>query len=1221
MNDFISALRQRVLVLDGAMGTMIQRLSLTEEDFRGDRFADSSVKLKGCNDLLCLTCPEAVAGIHRSYIEAGADIIETDTFNANAVSLAEYGLSDLAAEINTAGARVARQEADRAAAEGRKVFVAGSMGPGNVSLSMPQDADGPQVGFDYMAGAYRVQAKALIEGGVDILLLETIFDTLNAKAAVYGIHAAIRETGKETPLMLSVTLTENGRTLSGQTLDAFVASMMHSGAVSVGLNCGFGAGDMAPYVAALQKYGFYISLHPNAGLPDEMGRYVETPEKMAAVMGRYLADGMLNIAGGCCGTTPEHIRAIADVARRSPRRIPPVSAPDNDPGTMLLSSLVQTSVSPQTGFVKIGERCNVAGSRKFLRLIDSGAYAEAIETAAAQMEKGAEVLDINMDDGMLDADREMTRFVCMLGLDGNTSEAPLMIDSSDFGVIVNALKHIQGRPVVNSISLKEGEEIFLDHARTLRDLGAVTVVMAFDEKGQATTFGRRVEICSRAYKLLTQKAGYRGCDIVFDPNILTVATGMPEHDRYALDFIETVGWIKSNLPGAKVSGGVSNLSFAFRGNNPLREAMHTVFLHHAIERGLDMAIVNPSTKTDISTVEPALRESVEDVILCRRPDATHRLTEIASVMKEEQERLKALKAGSPAPAKKSAPAGSAVSLADMVVRGIDTGLVPRLEEALREEGSALGVIKNRLMEGMNRVGDAFGAGRMFLPQVVRSAGIMKQAVAWLTPYIESESRASDNGSQNEVAPHSGRMVLATVKGDVHDIGKNIVAVIMRCAGFGVIDLGVMVEPEKILAAARDNNADIIALSGLITPSLAEMSRVAEMMEAEGMTGIPLFVGGATTSPLHTAVKIAPLFSGLVVHTRDAAAIPDIATALLDPSGRDQVAASVRASQADLRERYAAKNRTAANPAAGPDKDSAPAAGLKKDLAPTPAPVKYGEHNILFSPVELLPLINVREFLHVWQLPVSAAETTRAVIDERERLLNDARKLIEKLDSQGVRIQARVNFVHARREDENIVIVSDDVSGNSRCDCGCIHGQSSGTPVEVVLPTLRSGKNPKLAMADFVARNGDTIALFAVTVGDRIGNMIKESENDDYSSLLLQSVADRLVEAATEKLHTIVHEDLWQLKDRKRGIRPAVGYPSLPDQTLVFELDRILNYKNMGIHLTENGALWPTATTTGLMIASEGARYFEVGHLSDAALRDYARRRNISEDRARDLLPS
>ena len=1187
MSRITEEAEKRVLVLDGAMGTMIQRYGLTEEDFRGDLPIESGIKVKGCNDLLCITRPDIIAEIHKAYIEAGADIIETNSFNANSVSMAEYGLSGMVGEINRASARIARAAAD--AVDGR-VLVAGSVGPSNVALSIAGTSS--DVSFDMMAEAFREQCAALIEGGVDLLLLETIFDTLNAKAAILGARRAIAESGKEIPLMISATLTPQGRTLSGQTLEAFLDSISHAGAVSVGLNCSFGAEEMGKYVEIIAKQPYLVSIHPNAGLPDELGNYTETPEKMARTLKGYLDRGLLNIVGGCCGTTPEHIRQIVLAARdAAPRKVP--SGPKD---ILRLSGLEPCEVSARTGFVKVGERCNVAGSRKFLRLVNEGNLPAALEVATAQISKGARILDINMDDGMIDSATEMERFVMLLGADASTSRLPVMIDSSDMEVIRRAMRRIQGRPIVNSISLKGGEKEFLDHAREIRSLGGAVVVMAFDEKGQATTLDRRIEICRRAYKLLTEEAGFEGCDIVFDPNILTIATGVAEHDRYALDFLDAVEWIKGNLPGAKVSGGVSNLSFAFRGHDKLREAMHTVFLHHAIERGMDMAIVNPSTSLDISTVPPALRDAVEDLIICRRPDATDRLLEIASEMKRERELQKA--AGTVIPKAGSPVKEQSLGVAELIVKGMDTGLIPMLEEELSVEGSAMGVVKETLMTAMQHVGDEFGAGRMFLPQVVRSATVMKRAIEFLTPFIESENGGRTEGTGTP-------FVLATVKGDVHDIGKNILAVILRCSGFEVIDLGVMTEGDRIITAIRESGARYLGLSGLITPSLSEMCTVAEMLEREGLTDVTLFVGGATTSDLHTAVKISPLFSGLTVHTRDAATLPPIASALGDETRRGGIVAEQLSRQQELRDSYARKS---AERSAAANVEETP----EPSRIPVAAPRVPGKSDLEIRVADIIPLINWRAFLHAWHLSPSLAQPALdtlhktacacgcgedASLREARRLISDAFGLLDELVGAEVSLDARVMLLPARRRDNDIIV---DNNGE-----------------EVVFPTLRRERAPRLAMADFLATDSDWVGMFAVTARKVLDAVALTG--DEYRDLLIRSLCDRLAEAATEYMHTYEHERLHGLSS-PRGIRPAIGYPSLPDQQLVHVADRVLHYSELGITVTENGALSPSATTTGFIFASPNARYFEVGEISDEQLADYARRRGLTIDRLRNILP-
>lgn len=1193
----------KILILDGAMGTMIQRHNLSESDFRGNLPIPPDVRVKGANDLLCLTRPDVIADIHRAYINAGADIIETNSFNANRISMAEYGAGELVASINERAAAIAREAADGA---GHRVLVAGSMGPSNVSLSIAEAGAG--VDFETMAEAYREQAAALIRGGVDILLLETVFDSLNAKAALAGVRDAIGGCGRAPKLMVSVTLTEQGRTLSGQTLRAFVNSIRHARPNIVGLNCGFGAENLAPYLEELQDLPCMISMHPNAGLPDELGNYTESPEKMAAHLDPWLRRGWLNIIGGCCGTTPDHIRAIAEMVKGSPKRYPARRVPEEERGVMHLSGLEAAEIREGEGFVKVGERCNVAGSRKFLRLINEGASSEALEIAAGQVAKGAGVLDINMDDGMLDAPAEMERFVMLLGGDAATSALPLMVDSSDMEVVRRALRRIQGRPIVNSISLKEGEEKFLAHADEIRRLGGVAVVMAFDENGQATDFARRIEICGRAYRLLTGR-GWRGEEIIFDPNILTIATGMREHDRYALDFLDATEWIKSNLPGAKVSGGVSNLSFSFRGIGKLREAMHTVFLHHAILRGMDMAIVNPGESVDISGVADDLRERIEDVIFCRREDATEQLMETAAEMKAEadaakQKRLAARgQEGAQVPAK-AVPVkpASADTLEGLIEKGMDTNLHSLLEEALREEGSAMGVVKNRLMAAMQRVGDEFGAGRMFLPQVVRAASVMKRAIDYLTPVIERESAAG--GKSADATPEAGkgerRFVLATVKGDVHDIGKNIVAVVLRCSGFEVTDLGVMVEPDRIISTLKESGARFLGVSGLITPSLSEMGNVARRLEEEGLGDVVLCVGGAATSALHTAVRIAPLFSGLTLHTRDAAALPVLAARLADDSGETAAlcAREIRNEQERIRKDYEERKNVPACPCCG-----APAPNVP-EREPAPAPLHAGLAELEIKVGDVRDRINRKALLHAWQ--ITPAMTRSVAAPESERLLADAERMLDAMEGAGMTLRARGAILPARREGLDILVS---------------YRNAAGEEAELRLPTLRGGAadGDRPAMADFVAPEGDWLGMFCVTTSPFEGyGKILAPEGDEYSLLLLQSLADRLVEAATDYFHDYIHAERWGLKG-ERGIRPAVGYPSLPDQTLVFELDRILDYGSLGVSLTENGALSPSATTTGLIFGRDDARYFEVGGITEEEIEDYARRRGVGVDRIRAIL--
>lgn len=1216
--SIIDAVGQRVLVLDGAMGTMIQREGLSEADFRGRRFEAVDARLKGCNDLLCITRPDVIAKIHRGYLEAGADIIETNSFNANAVSLADYGLSDAVKEINLAAARLARKVADDFLAEhpGRACWVAGSVGPTSKSLSMSQGIDdsGEQhVDWDVLVDTYQEQIGALIDGGVDVILIETIFDGLNAKAAIFAARRAMEGSGRRVPLMLSVTLTESGRTLAGQTLEAFVATVMHGEPLSIGLNCGFGADGMAKYVEALQGYPVAVSAYPNAGLPNEMGQYDETPETMVEKIRPMLQRGLLNIVGGCCGTTPEHIAAIAAVAStEAPRAIP------KDDDELVLAGLEPCEVVASRNFMNVGERCNVAGSRKFLRLIKEGSIDEAVEIARVQVEAGAQVVDVNMDDAMLDAPREMAMFISRLGVEPEVARVPVMIDSSKWEAIEAGLKRVQGRPVVNSISLKEGEEKFLARARYIKEMGAAMVVMAFDEQGQADTFERRVEVCARAYRLLTEKAGVKGCDIIFDPNVLAIATGISAHDNYAVDFIRATRWIKENLPGAKVSGGVSNLSFSFRGNNYVREAMHAVFLYHAIAAGMDMGIVNAASLMPVDDIPSDLRQAIEDVVLNRREDATERLVEIA-------EEIKARRVDGKTEAAPEAEENLTASqhIEKLLVKGHAEGMDAYLAEAMREQGSAVGVIDGPLMNGMNKIGALFGEGKMFLPQVVKSARAMKHAVAWLTPYIEQEKAASGGTS-------AGKMVIATVKGDVHDIGKNIVSVIMNCNGYDMIDMGVMVPGEEIVDRAIAEHADFIGLSGLITPSLDEMCHVARLMEIKGLR-IPLLIGGATTSALHTAVKIAPCYGGPVVYTRDAAMMPVVAQRLANADSHDEMVAEVRREQQSLRERH--------------DRDSRPMLSLAEARrrampygdAVVPAPKQPGLHTFDISISDARRLINWRAFFSAWKLDASFAslakiegcdhcraqwlasfpKETVGKAAEAMQLWKEACRALDEME-QSVKadgLKARVALLPAGRDGDDIVYAKD--------------GE------RFVLSTLRQQADDgsskyRMALADYIRPIGannqlnDWIGLFAVTSGLAIERMVARVKDagDDYRAILYQSLADRLAEAATELAHKRVRQVFWGyetehpanpenlLRQYYQGIRPAIGYPSLPDQSLIFLADKVLDYASMGITVTPHGAMSPVASTSGYIFAHPQSKYFMVGPVGDDQRADYARRRGL-----------
>ena len=1174
---------QRVLILDGAMGTMIQRFHLTEDDFRGEYFANWAVKLKGNNDVIALTRPDVLRQIHREYLEAGADIIETNTFNAQRVSQADYKTEDYVVQMNRASVKIAREEADRMTAltPHKPRFVAASIGPTNRTLSMSPDVENPAyraLDFDTLCSAYAEQMQVLSEGGVDLFLLETIFDTLNAKAALMAARQVKARTERRIPIMLSVTIADaSGRTLSGQTLEAFLASVQHDEDIfSVGLNCSFGAEDMRPYLRALaEKAPYRISAHPNAGLPNEEGEYTETPELMASAIQGFIDDGCVNIVGGCCGSTPDHIRAIAKMAEgRMGRPRPTENKID------WLSGL--EAFSPVAGmFMNVGERCNVAGSRKFLRLINEKQYDEALGIARKQVRDGASLIDVNMDDGLLDATAEMKHFLNLMASDPEVARIPWMIDSSRFSVIEEALKCVQGKCVVNSISLKEGEALFLDHARTIHQYGAAMVVMAFDEEGQATTYARKIEICQRAYKLLTEQVGIDPHDIIFDPNVLTVATGMKEHDLYGLDFIRATEWIKTHLPHAHVSGGVSNLSFAFRGNNYLREAMHAVFLYHNMQRGMDMGIVNPASKVMYGDIPQDLLTLIEDVLLCRNEDAAEHLIDKA-------QELLAQKNNTPTAVATPQVDRSTLDLSERLMNALRTGddefLEVDLHEALGVYDAPGAIIEGPLMQGMQRVGDLFGEGKMFLPQVVKSARTMKKAVAILQPYLEQAKQAD--------AQSNGRYLVATVKGDVHDIGKNIVAVVLGCNNFEVIDLGVMVPAEQIVQAALQHHADFIALSGLITPSLDEMCHTAQAL-AEAGIDTPLFVGGATTSPLHTALKIAPLYNGPVFHVKDAS-INAVLSMQLMSSERDHVIAENARQQAELVKKYhaqkAAKNllqQAAVVPAIDDVNKVRLHIDWDKDSLPRPTFVGYRTLPHI-SIAEVRPYINWIYFYNLWRV--------RQGTEEAAHIQREAEALLDALQTRHY-MQAQVGFYPAYGTDHSIIL----------------RGAVGGNDLELDTPRQShpaTHGEPCLSLCDYVAPRAyeDYVGTFAVTVSPSFVaelEALKQSGTDDFNSLLMQSVGDRLVEATSEWLHEKVRKELWgyapneslSLSDLARaayqGIRPAVGYPSLPNQQLIFPVSRLLNFNALGITLTENGAMYPQSTVCGLYLSNPQAKYFMV----------------------------
>lgn len=1223
LDSLYGLLKQRVLVLDGAMGTMIQRLNLTEDDFRGRRFESHPVKLSGCNDLLCLTAGNAIKGIHKAYLDAGADIITTNSFNANSVSMSDYGIDKipgLISEINKTAAGLAREATEEATPRwwGGRALVAGSVGPTNRTASMSPEVDDPSfrnITYDELIDAYSCQIDGLVEGGVDFILFETVFDTLNLKAGLDAANSVMEKRGVKLPVMISATVSDKaGRTLSGQTIRAFVTSVEeYDNVFSLGLNCSFGPADILPYLREMaENSSHFISCHPNAGLPNALGEYDETPERFAYHMGKILGEGIVNIAGGCCGTTPEHIAALSALVADAKPHLP-VSLP----AALRVSGLEMLEITPRNNFVNVGERCNVAGSRKFLRLIKEKKYDEALSIAAKQVADGAMMIDVNMDDAMLDAKDEMVRFLRFMASDPDISRVPVMVDSSDFEVVEAALKNLQGKSIVNSISLKEGEDKFIEKARKIRRLGAAVIVMAFDEDGQADTFARKTDICKRAYNLLVDKCGFSPDDIIFDVNVMAVATGMEEHSRYGIDFILAVEWIKKNLPGARTSGGISNLSFAFRGKNYLREAMHAVFLYHAIKSGLDMGIVNPSSSVTYEDVDAELRELLEDVILARRKEAADELADFAA-----KETVEAKSSDNGSVRNLSVPVVDRLS--DAIVKGNSYYLETDLEEALAEGISPVKIIEGPLMRGMNHVGDLFGEGKMFLPQVVKTARTMKRAVDFLKPFMKT----TDSGENGK----AGKVVFATVKGDVHDIGKNIVSIVLSCNNYEVIDLGVMVPAEKIIATVKKENPDLVCLSGLITPSLAEMVNVARAMEKEGFD-IPLVVGGATTSKIHTALKIAPEYHGGVVHALDASQNPVIASRLLNPVTRKEYLESLSQEYETIRDGYNRNEiKTVPLELAREKGESL----HRHDTKPVkPAEDLGKEIEVDLDIAEIAPFINWKMFFHAWRVsgdylgsfPYDGCESCtsmwlsglpendRKKAEEALRLYDDARRLLLSLKNDG-------NF-----DGKGLVVFH---KAFSEGDDLWIAGER--------FPMLRQQKEGSTycSVADFVARrNGpeDYVGVFAVTAGKYLAEKSERLKNDgdSYGSLLCQSVADRIAEAASEWLHCKVRRELWgyassedldvkeMLRGEYSGIRPAVGYPMIPDQLLNHALSRLVPFERIGVALTENGAMTPSASVCGLYIANPEAEYFMVGEIGEDQLVDYSGRRGIETERMKEIL--
>ncbi|MEE2751148.1 MAG: methionine synthase [Myxococcota bacterium] len=1196
---FVDALSERILIIDGAMGTEIQAHAPKAADFYGERFADHPQSLEGCNDLLTLTRPDLIQGIHQAYLQAGAEVLETNTFNANSVSMADYGLEELVYELNKAAAHLALAAVEE---HEKPAWVAGVIGPTNRTASLPATVEDPasrNIDFDTLVETYVDATRGLLDGGADILLVETIFDTLNAKAAIYAIDVVLEERGEQVPIMVSGTITDaSGRTLTGQTGEAFWNSVRHARPVSIGLNCALGAQELRPYVDDLARVAdTNISVHPNAGLPNELGEYDETPESMASQLREWASSGLVNMVGGCCGTRPAHIQAIAAaVSSLSPRQIPPRR------NTLQLSGLEPLEIGRDDGlFANIGERTNVTGSARFRRLILEEQFEEALDVALQQVESGAQLLDVNMDEGMLDAEAAMVRFLNLVATEPAIARIPVVIDSSRWEVLAAGLRCVQGKGLVNSLSLKDGEEEFLSRAKEVRRLGGAVIVMAFDEQGQAESLSRKVEIAKRATRLLTEEAGLHPSDIVIDPNIFAIGTGIAEHNDYAVAFIESIAQIKEACPGVRISGGVSNVSFSFRGNRGLREAIHAVFLVHAIEAGMDMGIVNAGALPVYDNIPEDLRALVEDLVLNRHPDATDRLLEVATDVKAQAQGPENL-------AWREQPVDKRLSHA--LVEGITRWIEEDTEEAYQHYQSGLSVIEGPLMTGMNQVGDLFGAGKMFLPQVVKSARVMKQAVAVLLPYLEAEKGDTK-------ATGKGRIVMATVKGDVHDIGKNIVGVVLQCNGYEIIDLGVMVPAQKILDTAVQEQAQLIGLSGLITPSLDEMCHVAQEMERQELQ-IPLLIGGATTSRVHTAVKIAPQREGIVSYVPDASrAVGVIGQILQNP---EQFAEQTRESQSRERESYAQRRTTVLKPL--PDARRA-AANLSFD--DVFSPVEPGFHDLSPSLDELRELIDWSPFFHTWELRGAwpAILEDPRMGEQAKSLHADALAIIDEATAKGwINVQARVAILPATRAGDDIRVFNPEA------------------PAELLATfhTLRQ-QNPKSAgrvnhaLSDFIAPGdspADWLGLFALTCGSEVETLAQEARNnnDDYRAILIQAVADRMAEAGSEWLHREVRTRLWGyaageslspkdlIGEHYQGIRPAPGYPACPDHTEKQTLLELLNVqKSLGIELTESMAMNPAASVCGWYFAHPESSYFGVGRLGRDQVQDYAERKQWSLEHA------
>lgn len=1206
-NTLSDILSERIVILDGAMGTMIQQHKLEESDYRGERFADWESDLKGNNDLLGITQPEIIKSIHRKYFEAGADIIETNTFNSTSIALADYGMESLAYELSLTNAKLAKSAAEAVMINSdRKCFVAGALGPTNRTASISPDVNNPAfraVTYDQLVESYYEQAKGLVDGGADVLLVETVFDSLNSRAALFALESLFDSLGKRLPVMLSFTITDqSGRTLSGQTVEGYWNSVSNIELLSVGINCALGPKEMRPYIEELSKIApINVSSYPNAGLPNPLlpTGFPETPETLAPQLKEWAQNGWLNIVGGCCGTTPDHIRVLAESVKNcAPREL---SKPEQ---WLRLSGMEALTVRPDSNFVNVGERTNVTGSPRFAKLIKNEQFEDALAVARQQVENGAQIIDVNMDEGMLDSEAAMTQFLNLIASEPDISRVPIMIDSSKWSVIEAGLKCIQGKGVVNSISLKEGEKQFLDQARLIRRYGAAVVVMAFDEQGQADNTERRVEICTRSYNLLTKEVGFPPQDIIFDPNILTVATGMDEHNDYAVSFIESTRIIKSTLPFAKVSGGVSNISFSFRGNNAVREAMHSAFLYHSIKAGLDMGIVNAGMLEVYEEIPPDLLQRVEDVLLNRLPNATERLVDFAETVKQQDKAEKVSDAWRSDSLEKR--------LSHALVKGIVDYIEEDTEEARKTYGRPISVIEGPLMDGMNIVGDLFGEGKMFLPQVVKSARVMKKAVAYLQPYMEEEKEGKNVSSQ-------GKILMATVKGDVHDIGKNIVGVVLGCNNYEIVDLGVMVSCEKILKAAKDENVDIIGLSGLITPSLDEMQHVAKEMQRQGFN-LPLLIGGATTSREHTAVKIAPGYEHSIIHVVDASKAVGVASKLLSEENQKSFIQENKKVQEEFREKFLSKRTSKPLLSIADARQRDTKIDWRKEDIPNP--------NFTGMRVEsdfpldtLVDYIDWSPFFHAWELRGRYPKIfeDEYVGDKAKELFDDAQDLLSRILREKLFTAKCVyGLFAANRVGDDIEIYSDE----SRKKCI--------QKFHFLRQQNNKLKGENHSLADFVAAKGsglsDHIGAFAVTAGHGVDEFAKsfEEENDDYNSIMAKALGDRLAEAFAEYLHKKVRKE-WGfgskeslsnddlIREKYRGIRPAAGYPACPDHTEKQRLWDLLEVeKNTGMRLTESCAMWPASSVSGLYFAHPEAKYFAIGKINEDQIVDLANRKNMSK---------